>query len=203
MRHLGAALAMMLGGCGVQQHNQFAEPEYRSNIVEIAVPDGWQPNEVLRRAAGDSSGGHRDGVTPDGLDYRYYSDLTGHAGGWSVKCEKDKMTDETNCHTTDPEKKLFIFMRRGKLSYACVIGHDFPGRDAMMRVDEKPPINAGRKGCLDWSKISGLTRGSNVTVRYWTFPYDYSRDAKASLVGLNSAVGLAEFLYKNRETISF
>lgn len=189
-------------------HEHPGEASFRPTLIESKVADGWQTNEVLMRPAPGmsgayTSGGYREGVTPEGHDYRYYEDLSGYVAGWAVRCEKDKMNDETNCFTTDPNKILMIYMRRGQPSAACVLKHDFPGRDAMLRIGTKPPQSAGRKGCLDWSRASGVTKASDATVRYWQFPYDHPRDVQSSLEGVNSALGLAGFLYKNRGRLSF
>ena len=66
----------------------------------------------------------------------------------------------------------------------CVSGHDYPGKNAMIRIDSNPAIKTNTEGCLWLTEDldSQMKAGSKITIRGYHWPYGYET-SKISLGG--------------------
>ncbi|WP_376704476.1 hypothetical protein RQ479_06270 [Mesorhizobium sp. ISC25] len=174
----------------------------------------FQPNERVVSGSDDGIlkiGPHREGLTPDGFFYSFYTDGSGHVGeqsdplmsGWSISCNVDPMDDVRRCNVTSFEAKLFIFFGSSDKPRICLLGHDFPGRTGAIRVDKQSPVETDTSGCVGGDFVTALASGQNVTTRFVKWPYDYPVDHTDSLTGLRSALDLTVFIRKNIDRITF
>lgn len=182
------------------------------NIVNTqSVLDGWYKNEVLydeyvNYGYNKKHYKYRKGYTPDGDEYRIYND--GSAGlinptgeHWSIGCKKDAITDEKSCNLY--KDKLFIFYINNNIEI-CILGHNFPGRRGAIRIGSNKAITTDYNGCIDGNKhITQLYSEKRMTVRYYKWPYDYPKDDNFDINGLQSAMELMKFIYKNGDTLKF
>lgn len=171
--------------------------------------DGWQPNERVVPANASSINplpASRTGISPSGLVYRYYPDGSGSVrsaggsalSGWDIDCGKDAMNDKRNCKVRSYDAKLTLLYEFGAApKWVCIIPHDFPGRRGQIRVDSGKPLTTDTDGCVAGSFVSQLRNGTNVTVRYVEWPYDYNKDNTATLQGLSDALELVKFIRTN------
>ena len=180
------------------------------------APNGWQSNERLYdiKHVGDycrlfpslyADEKYRKGISPKGIEYKIYSSGAASLGQWSISCKTDTMTDERNCSifSTETDNKLFIYMKKSKVSDICIMSHDFPYRTGAIRIDKNKPIKTNYGGCINGNYINKFYSAQNVSLRYYKWPDDYPRDRTHSIDGLKEAVNLAQFIYKNIDKISF
>jgi len=130
----------------------------------------------------------------DGLFIRVYSDGSGSVStssslledNWSISCGVDAMSDKRNCSVHHQLGGPFIhFGEASEPQTVCVFGHDFPGRTGMMRVDRQPPLETNDSGCLPAERIlPEMLPAGSITMRWYKWPYDYSRDTTTQLIGL-------------------
>lgn len=182
---------------------------------------GWVPNESVRIDRNTYAGmtgaeklmKWREGVSPGGVKYRYYVDGSGALGSdesvdtknWSIACTKDAINDTRNCHVSNYASRIFISLdTSGKFASVCVMGHDFPGRVANIRVDKNKPFTTSANGCTANKQVfDQLLKGDEVTTRSYEWPYDSNRDQTQQIRDLPEALDLARFIQKNIETVSF
>ncbi|NIJ40383.1 hypothetical protein FHS78_000653 [Parvibaculum indicum] len=183
--------------------------------------DGWMANErvvhqiddVSRAISEDGILRSREGRTETGAPYHYYTDGSGSFGRprnggkeqWRVDCKADAMDDTRKCTLYNYQTRIFIGLNiKGKFSYACVMGHDFPNRKAKIRIDKDKPFTTSADGCTsDRHVFEQLLKGREVTTRRYEWPYDYHRDQTAEIVGLKEAIDFTRFVQANIDTISF
>lgn len=166
---------------------------------------GWQMNERIQ-------GNARVGISPGGFAYRYDRSGVGWLGGgdgrskWDLSCKKDAMTDTRTCLVTSFSSRLAFNVGLVDTTgiIVCVIGHDHPRRDAMIRVDQNEAFTSITGGCfIDQKLVEQLKNGRSVITRRYEWPSRTSIDANSGLDGLTDALGLAVFVYKNLESVPF
>lgn len=113
---------------------------------------------------------------------------------WSIDCRVDSMSDRRSCSIKASGGELLVYYgTAGQPQEICIIGHDFPGRRGMIRVDKNQPVSTGLDGCVPASRLlSQLKRGTTVSFRYYEWPYDYSKDAQHTLRGLGKAMEVVQ-----------
>ena len=174
-----------------------------------AGSNGFRPGERLEHTAATSySHAFRTwSGRADDLHYRYHDDASGSVGAapgalsslWSIECRIDAMTDDKSCSLHDKDGALFLTMTSKRHVRICAMGHDFPGRQAMLRFDSEPAVNLGEGGCSsDDTSIDEVLRARKIAVRSYKWPYDYRHDRSVNLNGLPLAVDLARFLWERK-----
>jgi len=138
---------------------------------------------------------------------RLYSDGSGSFGLpkdlelfrnlWSVHITKDEMTDKIKItayrmgridiggRKVSAPLGLYIDLSKSSNEFACVFGHDFPGRTAMIRVGGNAPVKTNKGGCVALSKDldKQLRSGQMVKVRGREWPNDWDRTFDVNLDG--------------------
>lgn len=174
------------------------------------VSDGWQPNELVYPP--EYGEPYRAGTTRQGLDYRFFQGGSGSIGvigadildRWSFDCTRDAMTDKRNCYVTNHNAAVFIgYGSSANPQVVCVLGHDFPGRTAMIRVDARPAHKTNEEGCVFGDIIAEIANGSVVRTRAVKWPYDTNVDKSGTLVGSAAAIDLVTFIKIHIDQLAF
>lgn len=125
--------------------------------------------------------------------------LDARRANWVAGCSKDKFSDAVTCRMNIlPQNPvgnaggLFqIVDRRGNILKSCVLGHDFPGKRAAIRVDENSAFTTDTEGCISGGAASRLQQqlesGSRLLTRRIEWPYESSRDKDIIITGAYSA----------------
>lgn len=140
----------------------------------------------------------------DGFLIRQYPDGSGSvaigeeydAHRWSYNCRIDKMTDKRACYISATLGGPFISYSSGRYpTFVCILGHDFPGRTGMIRVDANAPIETSSEGCVPASDIlEQMKNGQNFITRSYRWPRDWSVDSETSLSGLSLVLEVVDGL---------
>lgn len=166
---ISALAAILLAGCEVAPASDFAS----------TVPGelAFEEDGLFIRTFFDGSGSVALG--PGVRDFR-----------WSIDCRVDAMTDRRNCSIDSGSDGLFIhYGTAAQPRSVCILGHDFPGRTGMIRVEGNSPIATDTDGCVGASAIlSQIMTGTTVVTRRVEWPYDYSVDATTTLRGFTKAM---------------
>ncbi|MFI9653420.1 hypothetical protein ABGV17_01630 [Guyparkeria sp. GHLCS8-2] len=153
---------------------------------------------------------------------RIYSDGSGNIGKqsdvenfkdtWSFRIKTDEMTDEKvitvnryayknskefGALKLDHEIWLWINFSKEGRETLCIAGHDFPGKNGMIRIDKNDPITTSENGCVPLSRNldAQLKKGEQITLRGYHWPYEGGETKKISLGGY---VVVSEFLRTKR-----
>ncbi len=210
MRGIWAAgIALIVAGCVQPQRPAKMSGPFPTKPAEQPVDNPWYPGEtkVVQDLIGKVTVS-RQGITPSGSTYRYYSDgsgsVTNGAASWSLSCKVDKISDQKKCEITNHHADLFInYGSSPSPRWICSIQHDFPGRTGAIRVDGNKAMTTDTDGCVPGSRISQFLAGKSVTVRSVKWPYDYDRDSTGPLTGLKDAMDLVTHIRANISNISF
>ena len=128
---------------------------------------------------------------------------------WLGGCSVDAMSDRSKCriNVLDPRGLVSGGLElqvnsAGNIVVACVIGHDFPGRIAQVRIDKNPALSTNANGCLSGASAraiqSQLSGGKTLITRRIEWPYEYHRDTVFDVAdGWRQAH--AFFRYRNSE----
>ena len=204
MRSSAVAACVTLGLLGCQTTG---EPPSRVTQT-VPAADGWKPNEKIVAENSSYSGSpslhYRQGLTEEGYEYRIYNDKSaslktydaerGEVTDWIPTCRKDSMTDVQTCGVyNDKLGLLFTLNSSGVLNAFCVIHHDYPGRNAAIRIDDKPMISM-TSGCIPANETQ-FTSGKKITIRWVKWPYDYYKETKGSIAGLRQALAFAHYVH--------
>lgn len=118
---------------------------------------------------------------------------------WHYRVSMDRMSDSVKAHilrsgyyqTEKNGRRLssdlgLFFVMDGSTNSAnvlCVMGHNFPGRSAMIRIDQNKSYTTLKNGCLPLSSklLKELRQGLVVSVRGYKWPHDYTDDADVDL----------------------
>jgi hypothetical protein len=77
--------------------------------------------------------------------------------------------------------------QQGNIRSSCIIGHDFPGRRGMIRVDSHSAISTDGDGCVYGGTArrlqNQLVSGSRLITRRVEWPYDSNRDKEILISG--------------------
>lgn len=143
--------------------------------------------------AAPSAAAAQDGVYEGEYFVRIFEDGSARVGtsadpqlaDWSIDCRVDAMTDERNCSFHGDIDGLFVsYGTHQQPKIVCAFGHDYPGRQAMIRIDQNPALTTDTMGCIEASSIMPqLTTGSIALVRSVRWPNDFPVDASVSLAG--------------------
>ncbi|WP_414461764.1 hypothetical protein [Hyphomicrobium sp. DY-1] len=219
MRRIIICAALLSGGCAQQPYPivTSAGPTTVSDLESAGTPapDGWQANEMIIPAhnAGPVLGimeSYRKGRTPDGFEYRYFSDGSGSVNldsdelsmhKWNVRCQTDKMDDSRSCTLSRMDAPLIVlFAGERKPTAICAGMHDFPGKQAMFRIDGGHPIKADRSGCISGHALAEALKAKKITVRHVKWPYEAEIDTEVIPTGMTSAIGLTEYLFSKSQS---
>jgi hypothetical protein len=202
-----AAGLMVLSGCVTHENVQAGKP----------VIGGYSPDEKEQVV---SSGRYRSfvgslpnefaygwSVQPDGLRSGYVTPQAEFKRGpvyrnWRFTCVPDKMDGGHDCTIRAnevetyslPREALHLSSRNGGRPYEiCVVGHDFPGRAARIKVGNSSPVNIGSDGCTSsQSMISKVLSGSKVVLEGVSWPYDRRWQKTADTRGVEYVMGLVQ-----------
>ncbi|EQA97308.1 hypothetical protein L286_23575 [Sphingobium sp. HDIP04] len=141
----------------------------------------------------------------DGTPYKYTIDSQGRAdygqvGEWTVRSRFDEMEDTETWYLVHDDARLLVMPAPvGKPSRFCVIGHDYPGRHAMARVDTEQPVTAQGDDCFSSARLlSELLSASTIRTRRYEWPEDLPVDAVGDASHFADAVLLYAFMKKTR-----
>lgn len=135
----------------------------------------WQPNEKQVRREWVPP--EFVGVTPEGLQYSYFPKVAGSVrdpkgsrrNGWGFSCEKDAMSDEKHCWLTSLSNSLsmrFEDVGSIKPDVICTSFHKDPAHQAMIRIDQLPPLTSDPQGCFPGKLLFGqLFAGQKAVIR--------------------------------------
>lgn len=119
---------------------------------------------------------------------------------WSFHVRDDEMTDEqiitvTRKPYTISEEfgemrlrsniYLWINLSEDDQEHLCVSGHDYPDKNAMIRVGSNTAIDTNENGCvlLSGSLNSQMSSADTITIRGYHWPYDDAETFQISLGG--------------------
>jgi hypothetical protein len=177
-----------------------------SKTISQGLDGGFRPSEGLKRydGAGLSVYERRGQITKTG-DFYVYTRNRGDVAISPVEvpfsvdtasmprrvkvagsCSTDQITDNTTCRLNIlPQLGGFgslyqIVSASGSILSSCVVGHDFPGRTAAIRVDDNPAIVTNTEGCVSGATARRLERqllgGKRLITRRVEWPYESMRD---------------------------
>lgn len=114
--------------------------------------------------------------------------------GWSYDCRVDKMTDQRACSISSKIGGPFISYLSGRHPVTvCIMGHDFPGRRGMLRIDKNSPIETDHEGCVPSRQIlEQMKSGRTLITRSYRWPRDWSVDEEMSLGGLQQVLDVVD-----------
>lgn len=126
---------------------------------------------------------------------------------WSVRLKLDEMTDESiiTAHKTGRfAVGIFLSLANEEAEALAIMGHDYPGRSAMIRVGNNPAIETSEQGLtlLTEELDKQLRSGEIVRIRRYKWPRDYPTTHEIDVDGYSKLVdflrnirpNLAEFL---------
>lgn len=119
---------------------------------------------------------------------------------WALNIRRDKITDklivtaQRYAYTTTSEFgeikletdiSLWLNLSNPKSEYLCVAGHNFPGKQAVIRVDRNAPILTNEKGCVRITRNldDQLLRGKEIVIRGYHWPYEGAETQTIKLGG--------------------
>ncbi len=124
---------------------------------------------------------------------------------WEFSVKVDEMTDSRHVELRRSASRyderygeypmtvdisLFIRLSSDEYQMLCVAGHDYPGKSAMIRIDDNPPIeNRYQKGCFPLTSDleEQLRRGNRIMIRGYTWPYSEANTYSVNLSGYIAA----------------
>lgn len=128
---------------------------------------------------------------------------------WIMGCSVDRMTDQRRCHI-NPALGGFAVLSidassSGNIARICVLGHDFPGEVARIRVDDHQAISTDTSGCARGQQAatlaSQMTTGSQVLFDFVEWPYSFRRSKTLKLDG-GFSLARELFLFSQRAPAS-
>lgn len=166
------------------------------------------------------------GTLPNGLAYTWSINPSGRRTGtitkedeledllphaiWRFDCKPDQMDGGIDCiirNTEAPNSILSDYMLDAALHLEsrstrtphkiCVAQHDFPGRNARIKVGNKSPISVGTDGCINSQQIAlSALNGIPITVEGYHWPYDYSFVKTNDVRGAHYVMKLLKFTFE-------
>ncbi|UCI30799.1 hypothetical protein [Mesorhizobium sp. B4-1-4] len=157
-----------------------------SPIYRVADTAGWEDGFYVRQS-NDSSGAISAGesiLTALGM----------------LDCRPDEMSDKKDCKIESKVGGPVIYYHQTSAPvWVCIIGHDFPGKTGMVRVDANSPVPTDDQGCVGANQIlDQMLSGQVFKARRVEWPDEYPIDTKTSLAGLRKALELARRLLAER-----
>jgi hypothetical protein len=116
---------------------------------------------------------------------------------WSFHVKSDEMTDkikvtayrmgqfDINGKKFSAPFGLYLDLAKSSNELICVLGHDFPGRTALIRVDKNNAVKTNNKGCVKLSKKLDVKfrSGQIAKVRGREWPDDFDKTFDVNLDG--------------------
>ncbi len=143
---------------------------------------------------------YRDGEL-NGVSYTYRINPEGRStfaevGDWVIRSRIDEMDDSQHWYIDQDEAKLMVTPSpSGQAARFCVLGHDFPGRYAMVRVDNRPPVTASTDECFTSPALfASLLSASTLRTRRYEWPYDVGEIADGGATGFSEALLLYAYM---------
>ena len=116
---------------------------------------------------------------------------------WEITIKSDQMTDRQIMHAyrvalLDIEGQeiptqfgLFLGLSQDGSSDVCVMGHDFPGTKAIVRVSTNKPVTTDTKGCTELTPDldSQFKNSSKVLIRGRMWPNGYDTTLEVNIDG--------------------
>ena len=144
--------------------------------------------------------------------YRVYEDGSGTFGKnvknvlanyWSIRNESDEMTDRQIITVSKsgimPDNdnlsvgmSLHLDLSINNEERLCVLGHNFPGKTATIRIDSNAPIYTDKKGCVDLTSDldASLRAAQLVLVRGSEWPKGLSAVGTVDMDGYDEVTDL-------------
>lgn len=138
-------------------------------------------------------------INGTGYSYRIDADgriTFGEVGEWTIRARTDEMTDKELWHIDHDEAHLMIFpSTSANTATFCVLGHDFPGRQAMVRIDARPAVTGYTDDCFMSARLfADLQGASSIRTRRYEWPEDIGRDETGDVTHFSDAMKLYRFM---------
>jgi hypothetical protein len=176
-------------------------------VTDASRDDGFSPGEQIWI---DTSGlvrpaQHRVGMLPNkrygykfGADRSVFVDPDQAHESVFVACRRDRISGRSSCFMDVGFSNLkFIITAKGQATGACVMGHDFPGRAAAIRVEGHEMIRTAESGCVGGGTATTLLRqlssARTLHVQGVEWPYDAG---KTRTMQIDGKVSLALNIWK-------
>lgn len=204
----------VLFGCASPGVDGYSQSKSPSSSAAAGLSGGFRPNETLHVYSSSHPGQRKGVIQETGDSYNYApvardveivpiakssdTDTSSLLAAKRVKvlggCNKDKVSDKTTCRMnilpqgTDQKGGLYQTLdTNGSLLSSCVIGHDFPGKMASIKVDDNTAIKTNDKGCIGGSEAQLLEQqllaGKRLITRRVEWPYEALRDKEFIIAG--------------------
>ncbi|MBL3562229.1 hypothetical protein [Rhodovulum sulfidophilum] len=171
-----------------------------SRVVARDLQGGFMPNETLEFwptvVPGEPVSAARVGIDPvSGGQYTYFSRgkselLLPSGETWILGCRKDTIRGTTLCNMNFEPMDQGLIMNvttSGAVRSICVGGHDFPGRRALVRIDQHPAISSDSNGCFHGGsaqRVASQLNGAQVLqTEAVKWPYDSGIQRQFALSG--------------------
>jgi len=95
---------------------------------------------------------------------------------------------------------VYLNFSKADMEQICVFGHDFPGRIAMLRVGDNPPVQTNENGCtiLTLNLDKQLRSNKSIKVRGVVWPEEWEKTIDVNIDGYDT---LTRFLRLTRTNI--
>ena len=140
----------------------------------------------------------------NGVKYRfYYTDGSGSFAGapgnelksteratnWSVKCDKDVMTEKVSCYAITRSFGIFAYPDGSEL-IALGVNH-YPGSKVAVKVGAAAPVEADSRIQFDSKQsralLDRMKNGTQIVTRYQEWPHKRNTDQVFTLFGVEEA----------------
>lgn len=208
----------VLLGCAAPAVDGVSKSQFSSSNAAAGLSGGFRPNETLKVYSSSNSGQRSGVIDQTGDSYNYgptardieiipaktssSKDVNALLAPKRAKvlagCNRDKVSDKIVCRmnvlpdSSDLNGGLYqIVSESGSLISSCVIGHNFPGKAASIRVDGNAAFVTNDRGCIVGDDASRLERqlrdGQKLLTRRVEWPYESPRDKEMIISGSFSA----------------
>ncbi len=109
---------------------------------------------------------------------------------WEPRCTIDAMTDKERCSVNNLYAEMFIILdEKREPKYICVSGHNYAGKQAVIRVDKNKPFNTDETGCLESPDLLKQMIAGKIILSYrYKWPTEHPIDRYGELDSLSSAL---------------
>jgi hypothetical protein len=176
-------------------------------VTDVSRDDGFSRGEQIWV---DTSGlvrpaAHRVGVVQNArYGYKYGSDRSVFVDPDNVvesvfvTCQRERISGRNACFMNVGFSNLKIPLTpNGRAAAACVVGHDFPGRAAAIRVEGYQMIRTAENGCVGSNTaarlLKQLSSGHTLHVQRVEWPHDVG---KTATMRINGKVSVAQKIWK-------
>lgn len=210
------AVALALGLSGAAKADKVLTRIDRNTVVtDVSRDDGFRRGEQIWI---DTSGrvrpsAHRVGVVPNarygykyGADRSVFVDPDNASESVFVACRREQISGRSSCFMNVGFSNLKIGISpNGRAASACVMGHDFPGRAAAIRVEGYAMIRTAESGCVGASSAATLLRqlssARTLHIQRVEWPYDVGKTRTMHINGkVAAALNIWKFTHSGRFT---